>query len=175
MVATEVSNNHQSFQILKSLTWQHVDTLILNANKPKLILDDVIFIHALATTIQSLCEVRKGFSLSAVMVGYHTNLLVASIDGKNFRYFYNLEYEKDGEEAQSLEACINAIDEHQRPRRFFCYRAQKIIIKGKELVGANLVDVNETVTGLFAAVIQHEVENQNYNFLPNYGIEVSIY
>jgi len=175
MVTTEVSNSYQSFQILKTLTWQHVDDLTSKANHPKLVLDDIIFMHALATTVQSFCEIRRGFSLSAVMIGYHANILVASIDGKNFRYFYNLKYEKEGDEAQSLEACINALDEHQRPRRFFCYRSQKIKITGKEIVNANLVDVNENVTGLFAAVIQHEVENQNYNFLPNYGIEVSIY
>lgn len=175
MVTAEVSSNHQSLQILKKLNWQELDELIKKHNEPKLVLDDPIFMHALATVVQSFCEMRKGYSLSSVMLGYNSNLIVASMDGKNFRYFYDLEYKKLGEEAQSLEASISTLDDMNRPKRYFCYRAQKIKISGKEIKHSKVIDVNEEVTGVFAAVLQHEIENQNFNFLPFYGVEVQIY
>jgi len=175
MVTAEISSNHQSLQILKTLNWQDLDELIQRHKEPKLVLDDPIFMHALGTVIQSFCEMRKGYSLCSVMLGHNSNLIVASVDGKNFRYFYDLKYQKLSEEAQSLEACISTVDDLNRPRRFFCYRAQKIKITGNEIKHSNVFDVNEEVTGLFAAVLQHEIENQNFNFLPFYGVEVQIY
>jgi peptide deformylase len=175
MAATEISGSHQSLQILKNLNFKDVNELIYNANIEKFDLDDEVFMHALGATLQSLCELRKGYSLSAVMAGYNANFLVASINGRNFRYFYNLNYTKLGEEAQSLEASINCLDENGYPRRFYCYRSQKIKVVGKELINSKLVDLNEEFTGVYAAVLQHEIENQNYNFLSFYGIEVQVY
>jgi peptide deformylase len=67
------------------------------------------------------------------------------------------------------------LDENGYPRRFYCYRSQKIKVVGKELINSKLVDLNEEFTGVYAAVLQHEIENQNYNFLSFYGIEVQVY
>jgi peptide deformylase len=175
MATTTLSSNHQSLQILKTLSWKDLDDLSKMSSETKLVLDDPIFIHALGTTLQSFCQMRKGYSLSSLMLGYNSNFLVASSNGNKFRFFYDLKYEKMGDEAQSLEACISSLDQLGKPRRFYCYRCQKIRISGKELVNAELVNVKEEVTGVFSAVLQHEIENQNFNFLPYYGVEVQVY
>lgn len=176
MVTTKISGNHQSLQILKGLEFIDVNHVSKFSGNEKLELTDPLFMHALGTTMQSLCMQRGGYSLSANMVGYLSDFMVVSPDGKNFRYFYNLRYEKiGGEEAQSLESCLNSLDDNLSPRRFLCYRSYKIRISGKEVKNDSLCDVDEEVSGLLSAIIQHECENQDFNFITNYGIEVQVY
>lgn len=174
MVKSTLPINYQSLEILKSLKFENIDKLIENRNGKKIELNDPLFMQSLGATLQSLCESRKGYGISAVLVGYNADFIVVSNDGKNFRYFYDINYEKIGEFAQSLEACISSFDEMQRPRRFLCYRSQQIRVRGYELVNSNLQEVDEEFFGILSAVIQHECENLVYNFLPNYGIEVQV-
>jgi len=174
MVESTLPINYQSLEIIKQLKFENIDKLIENRNEKKIELDDPLFMQSLGATLQSLCETRKGYGLSAVAVGFNSNFIVVSSDGKNFRYFYDLNYEKIRDFAQSLEACISSFDENDNPRRFLCYRSQQIRITGFELVNAKIKEVDEEVFGVLSAVIQHECENSVYNFLPNYGIEVQV-
>ena len=70
----------------------------------------------------------------------------------------------------SIEGCLS-LPKH----RFSVERYEKIILKGKQLVGLEITIINRQYGGMEAIILQHEIDHGKNILISNIGTEVHIY
>jgi peptide deformylase len=132
----------------------------------------------LAVALQILCITKSGIGLAAVQCGISNRLVIVSQDGMNYRNFIDCNYIGIGEKLDSLESCISILDKNGDLRRFLVKRYKKIQVKGFEIFSNNITmqfkEVDETFEGLFAVVLQHEIDHTEGTLISDIGKEVEV-
>jgi peptide deformylase len=136
------------------------------------------FYAKLITSMEILCFSNGGVGMAAVQCGIPLKLFIASEDGENFRIFTDCEYEGIDEKIDSLEGCLSLKDEVNGLKRFLLKRYKKIRVTGTELFVNNINEkykkIDEVFSGVFAIVMQHEIDHNNDILLSKIGREVEI-
>jgi len=133
---------------------------------------DVVEIYKICLMLEDLCIREKGIGLSAVQVGIPYKLFLTRLE--KTRFFVNCEYEKVGENVETVEGCLSLRDENGVCRLFKVSRSSEVIVRGLELVvdgEPKFVEIEEKQTDYAAIVSQHEIDHHN-DILISKGEEV---
>ena len=149
--------------------------------------DNLLDIFRLVVQMEQICTEQSGIGLSAVQVGVPLNLFIVQRDDA-YEYYLNCEYEGIGEKHPSVEGCLSLRDKEGKLRRFEVQRFASVKLKGQQLkVSAgngncgNLTDalkienIERVENGLYAVVMQHEIDHQLGILISDFGKEVEIY
>lgn len=143
-------------------------------------LDDLISIFRLCTQMECICLNNDGIGLSAVQLGIPWNLFVVlKRKGRkvDFEYFIDCSYTGIGEKYPSVEGCLSLKDKSGNLKRYKVQRFEKIRLTGKQLVVGDKIevkDVDREADGVYAVVLQHEIDHQNSILISDIGQEVEI-
>lgn len=140
---------------------------------------EIGFFINLSVNMQVLCTAENGVGLSAVQCGLPFNFFIASHDGKTFRTFANCLYSSEEEKLDSLEGCLSIKNSSGKLRRFILKRFPKIRLIGLEIFTNDPIrpvrEINEEFSGLFAVVLQHEIDHNKGILISDIGKEVEVY
>ena len=124
---------------------------------------DLMLLFRLANKMEKICIDEKGIGLSAVQVGVPWNFFVVQRRGGVFDHYVNCAYEGLGRTIKSVEGCLSLKNADGKCRMFEVERYEKIGVRGKQLVlsgvGLSLSDIEFTMTGVQAVVMQHEIDH----------------
>lgn len=138
--------------------------------------DDLMSLYRLAVKMENLCTEQDGIGLSAVQIGIPWRLFIVR-RGRQYEYYLNCEYKGSGEKQRSIEGCLSLKTPEGILRRFEVERFPSIAIKGKRLrlshqPGLVLEDFEETETGLYGVVFQHEIDHCFQVLISDIGREI---
>lgn len=141
-------------------------------------LDDLMFLFRIFARLEKLCSDENGIGLSAVQVGLPYKMFVVQ-RGRHFEYYVNCDYEGSGEKQVSIEGCLSIRKEDGEIRRFEVMRYPTVKIKGKQLILADapslkLKSVDKEESGLYAVVMQHEIDHSKQILISDIGKEIFI-
>lgn len=139
-------------------------------------IDDLMALYRLAVKMEKLCTDEDGIGLSAVQVGLPWRFFIVR-RGKQYEYYLNCEYAGMGAKQSSIEGCLSLKTPEGVLRRFEVQRFPSVKIKGKRLrlssqPGLVLEDFEETETGLYAVVFQHEIDHGFQVLISDIGKEI---
>jgi peptide deformylase len=141
----------------------------------KLSLDELADI---AVVMMDVCKNKKGVGLSAVQCGLPIDLFIARDNKENFRIFCKGSYDGQGNMMDSMESCLSLYDKYGLLRRFVVKRFGKIKLDAYELdlsqVPYRLNKIRQDFAGLFAVVLQHEIDHSRGILISDMGREVEV-
>lgn len=134
-------------------------------------LDDLINTYKLCKQMEVLCSESNGIGLSAVQVGIPLKLFVVNFKD-HYEYFINCEYSAvdNAELVESIEGCLSL------PDRFFVVKRHPAVhVKGYRLsADCKLETFEGDFKGLYAIVVQHEIDHHNGVMIDTIGKEYLI-
>lgn len=140
--------------------------------------DELPYFIKLSVNMQELCKNQHGVGLSAVQCGLPFRFFIASTDGIKFRTFANCSYSSVEEKTDSLEGCLSLKNLNGSLRRFMVKRFPKIRLTGLEIFTNDPIkpvgNIDEEFSGLFAVVLQHEIDHNEGILISNIGREVEV-
>lgn len=140
--------------------------------------DDLMSLFRLAAKMEAVCEREKGIGLSAVQVGIPWKFFIIK-RGRAYEYYVNCDYTGLGSKEKSIEGCLSLKNSDGEIRRFEVERFQTAKVKGKRLKFGNapsliLEDFEETETGLYSVVFQHEIDHSYAKLISDIGREIEL-
>jgi peptide deformylase len=178
MVGREKSSSCESFQKWLPLKIVTVPEIPDHKDLEKFNPDKIENYLKLSVALQIFCSSNNGVGLASVQCGIPNRLFVASEDSVHYRTFIDCKYEGVGEKIDSMEGCLSIKDEKGRLRRFLLKRYKKIRLKGFELILNDLnkkyKEIDEVFEGLFAVVLQHEIDHNDGTLICDIGKEIEV-
>lgn len=140
--------------------------------------DNLIDVFRIITQMEKICTDQQGIGLSAVQLGIPWKLFVIQRD-IGYEYYINCEYNGIGQKGKSIEGCLSLKDAQGNLRRFEVDRYSSIQLKGKQLKISDspslvLEEVDRVEHGLYAIVMQHEIDHETGILISKIGTEIEL-
>jgi peptide deformylase len=140
-------------------------------------LDDPIKIFKICQEMEIICNKENGIGLSAVQVGLGIQLFIVK-NQSSYEYYANCKYVGMGEKIFSIEGCLSIRDNQGEFRRFELQRFKEIKLTGFKLAispSLKFENIEETKSGLYSIVFQHEIDHSYGTLISDIGKEVFVW
>jgi hypothetical protein len=179
MAKHQISSTDEALRLLKDVKLQEIEVVkkIIESDD-ELVIEDVCLLAGVAKKLSGVCAELNQKALHAYFTGMKIPLFICQTDFGYFRYFYKCDYSPLGGRTTLLEQSFYTSQSCKKPGTFLTSRYDSIALVGFEIDQgpiAQILDVQESVSGELAVLIQNQIDVQRGELIFNYGKEVEKY